>query len=62
MDSMCVMVKGKQTYLGLPRRQWIDRFLEVDPTSNHEELADRDFHIVELGQACEPGSDDDLES
>ena len=62
MDSMCVMVKGKQTYLGLTRRQWIDRFLEVDPTTNHEELAEGDFHIVELGQACEPGSDSDLES
>ena len=52
MDSMCVMVKGKQTYLGLTRRQWIDRFLEVDPTTNHEELAEGDFHIVELAQAC----------
>jgi hypothetical protein len=31
MDSMCVMKKGKQTYLGLTRRQWIDRSLEVDP-------------------------------
>eukprot|EP00966_Prymnesium_polylepis_P137241 3171199-Prymnesium_polylepis.1 len=62
MDSMCVMVKGKQTYLGLTRRQWIDRFLEVDPTTNPEDLTD-DFHIVELGTACEPGSDsDDLES
>ena len=53
MNSMCVTVKGKQTYLGLTRRQWIDRFLEVDPTTNHEELAEGDFHIVELGQACE---------
>eukprot|EP00966_Prymnesium_polylepis_P165047 3816204-Prymnesium_polylepis.1 len=63
MNPMCVMLKGKQTYHGLTRRQWIDRFLEVDPTTNHEELADGDFHIVEFGQACEPGSDDDdLES
>ena len=62
MDSMCVMVKGKQTYLGLTQRQWIDRFLEVDPGTNHEELSEGDFHIVELGQACEPGSDSDLES
>eukprot|EP00966_Prymnesium_polylepis_P201795 4675717-Prymnesium_polylepis.1 len=62
MDSMCVMVKGKQIYLGLTRRQWIDRIIEVDPTTKHEELADGDFHIVELGQACKPGSDDDLES
>ena len=22
MESMCVMVKGKQTYLGLTRHQW----------------------------------------
>ena len=43
------MVKGKQTYLGLTWRQWIDRFLEVDPTTNLEELAEGDFHIVELG-------------
>jgi hypothetical protein len=56
-------LKGKQTYLGLTRRQWIDRFLEVDPSTNPEELAEGDFHIVELGQACEPRSDsDDLES
>eukprot|EP00966_Prymnesium_polylepis_P095725 2217929-Prymnesium_polylepis.1 len=61
MDSMCVMVKGKQTYLGLNRRQWIDRMIKVDPTTNHEELAEGDFHIVEVGQACE-GSDDDLDS
>eukprot|EP00966_Prymnesium_polylepis_P196997 4565168-Prymnesium_polylepis.1 len=40
MDNMCVMVKGKQPYLGLTRCQWIDRFLEVDPTTNHEELAE----------------------
>eukprot|EP00966_Prymnesium_polylepis_P125997 2913362-Prymnesium_polylepis.1 len=60
MDSMCVMIKGKQTYLGLTRRQWIDRILEVDPTTKHEELTEGDFHIVEVGQACE-GSDDDSE-
>eukprot|EP00966_Prymnesium_polylepis_P123818 2863277-Prymnesium_polylepis.1 len=40
MNSMCVMVKGKKTYLGLTRRQWIDRFLEVDPDTNPEELAE----------------------
>ena len=34
MNSMCVMVKGKQTYLGLTRRQWIDRFLDWDPTTD----------------------------
>eukprot|EP00966_Prymnesium_polylepis_P088261 2042663-Prymnesium_polylepis.1 len=56
------MAKGKQTYLGLTRRQWIDRYLEVDPRTSHEELAAGDFHIVELGQACEPRSDDDVES
>jgi hypothetical protein len=38
MDAMCVMVKGKQTYLGLIRRQWIDRFLEVDPSTKPEDL------------------------
>ena len=62
MNSMCVMVKGKQTYQGLTRRQWIDRFLDWDPDTNIEELAEGDFHIVELGKACEPGSDSDLES
>jgi hypothetical protein len=63
MDSMCVMAKGKQTYLNLTRRQWIDRFLDWDPTTDAKELAEGDFHIVELAQACEPGSDDDdLES
>ena len=63
MDSMCVMAKGKQTYLNLTRRQWIDRFLDWDPSTNVKELAEGDFHIVELAQACEPGSDvDDLES
>jgi hypothetical protein len=63
MDSMCVMVKGKQTYLGLNRRQWIDRFLDWDPDTSIEELAEGDFHIVELGMACAcPEDDDDLES
>ena len=63
MDAMCVMVKGKQTYLGLTRHQWIDRCLEVDPSISQDELAEGDFHIVELSKACEPGSDsDDLES
>eukprot|EP00966_Prymnesium_polylepis_P077225 1788867-Prymnesium_polylepis.1 len=47
------MVKGKQTYLGNTRRQWIDRSLEWDPDTNIEELAEGDFHIVELAQACE---------
>eukprot|EP00966_Prymnesium_polylepis_P143518 3313170-Prymnesium_polylepis.1 len=62
MDSMCVMVKGKQTYLGLTQRQWIDRFLEFDPTTNPEDLKE-EFHVVELSMACEPASDsDDLES
>eukprot|EP00966_Prymnesium_polylepis_P261608 6042936-Prymnesium_polylepis.1 len=57
------MAKGKQTYLGLTLRQWTDRFLEVDPSTNLEELAEGDLHIVELGQSCKPGSDsDDLES
>ena len=40
MDSMCVMVKGKQTYQGLTRRQWIDRFLDWNPDANIEELAE----------------------
>eukprot|EP00966_Prymnesium_polylepis_P051591 1194134-Prymnesium_polylepis.1 len=63
MDSMCVMAKGKQTYLGLTRRQWTDRVLEVGASISTEELAEDDFHIVEFGQVCEPGSDsDDLES
>jgi hypothetical protein len=54
--------KGKPTYLGLTRRQWIDRLLEVDPTTKSEEITD-EYHIVEIAQACEPGSDsDDLES
>ena len=52
MDGMCVMVKGKRTYLGLTRRQWQDRFLEWDPDSSIEELAEGEFHIVELGLAC----------
>ena len=51
MDSMCVMVKGKQTYQGLTRRQWIDRYFDWDPDQSIEELEEGDFHIVELGQA-----------
>jgi hypothetical protein len=64
MDSMCVMAKGKQTYLNLTRRQWIDRCLDCDPTTDAKELAEGDVHIVELAQACEPESEeeDDLES
>ena len=58
MDSMCVMNKGKQTYLNLTRRQWIDRFLDWNPAADAKELAEGDFHIVEVAQACEPGSDD----
>ena len=58
MDSMCVMVKGKQTYLGLTRRQWQDRFLDWDPDTSIEELSEGDFHIVELGQACECKEED----
>eukprot|EP00966_Prymnesium_polylepis_P204593 4739843-Prymnesium_polylepis.1 len=49
MNSMCVMAKGKHTFLGLTRRQWIDRFLEADPSTSPEELVEGDFHIVELG-------------
>ena len=55
---MCVMVKGKQTYLGLTRRQWQDRFLDWDPDTSIEELSEGDFHIVELGQACECKEED----
>ena len=63
MDSMCAMHNGKKTYLGLTYRQWIDRFLEVDPTTSVKDLSEGDFHIVELGQACDPRSDsEDLES
>ena len=58
MDSMCVMVKGKQTYLGLTRRQWIDRFLDWDPDTSIEELVEGDFHIVELGVSCACKEDD----
>ena len=53
MDSMCGMNKGKQTYLNLTRRQWIDRFLEWNPATDPKELAEGDFHLVELAQACE---------
>ena len=53
MNSMCTMIKGKQTYKGLTRRQWIDRFLEWNPTTDPNELAEGDFHIVELAEACE---------
>eukprot|EP00966_Prymnesium_polylepis_P041005 951605-Prymnesium_polylepis.1 len=36
---------------------------KVDPNINPDELAEGDFHIAELGQACKPGSEsDDLES
>jgi hypothetical protein len=59
MDSMCSMVKGKQTYLGLTRRQWIDRFLDWDPATSIEDLANGDFHIVELAKSCEMDDDDD---
>ena len=58
MDSMCVMVKGKQTYLGLTRRQWMDRYLDWDPDTNIEELTEGEFHNVELGQACECKEED----
>ena len=34
MNKQCVMKKGKPTYHGLTRRQWIDRLLEVDPTTS----------------------------
>ena len=57
MDSMCVMVKGKQTYEGLTRRQWIDRFLEWNPTTDPKELSEGDFHLVELAEACEAEED-----
>eukprot|EP00966_Prymnesium_polylepis_P288808 6670921-Prymnesium_polylepis.1 len=56
MDSMCVMVKGKQTYQGLTRRQWIDRFLiwcEEKDEASVRELVTGDFHVVELAKACE---------
>ena len=57
MNSMCVMVKGKQTYQGLTRRQWIDRFLEWNPTTDPKELSEGDFHLVELAEACEAEED-----
>ena len=53
MNSMCTMIKGKQTYNGLTRRQWIDRFLDWNPTTDPKELAEGDFHLVELAEACE---------
>eukprot|EP00966_Prymnesium_polylepis_P037920 879707-Prymnesium_polylepis.1 len=63
MDSMCDTKKGYRTYLGLSYRQWIYRFLEVDLATSVEELMKGGFHIVELGKACECGSDtDDLKS
>eukprot|EP00966_Prymnesium_polylepis_P017018 392805-Prymnesium_polylepis.1 len=63
MDSMCAMHNGNTTYLGLTYRQWIYRFLDVDPTTSVEDLRKGGFHIVELGKACECGSDaDDLQT
>eukprot|EP00966_Prymnesium_polylepis_P075144 1743031-Prymnesium_polylepis.1 len=63
MNSLCSTTKGKQTYHGLTRRQWIDRYLDWDPDSNFEELAEGDFHIVELAQTIECMEDkDDLVS
>ena len=63
MNSMCTMIKGKQTYNGLTRRQWIDRFLEWNPTTDPKELSEGDFHLVELTEACESQEDaDDLVS
>jgi hypothetical protein len=59
MNSMCSMNKGKQTYLKLNRRQWVDRILDLDPDVDKKELAEGDFHIVELAQVCEPPDDDD---
>jgi hypothetical protein len=59
MNKMCSTVKGKQTYEGLTRRQWIDRFLEMNPDTSPEELWDADFHIVELGMACECNEKDE---
>ena len=61
-SMMCSMNKGKQTYLKLTRRQWVDRFLESDPTADVKELAEGDFHIVELAQSCEMEDNDDLVS
>ena len=58
MNSMCVMVKGKQTYEGLTRRQWIDRFLDWNPDTNIEELAEGDYHVVELAEVCECKEED----
>ena len=46
INSMCRMKKGKQTYLDLTRRQWVDRLLESDPTVDVKEIAEGDFHIV----------------
>ena len=64
MDSMCTTVKNKQTYMNLTRRQWLDRFLELNPSTEIKDLAEGDFHIVELAQAClcPPEDEDDLES
>ena len=64
MDSMCTTVKNKQTYMTLTRRQWLDRFLELNPSTEIKDLAEGDFHIVELAQAClcPPEDEDDLES
>ena len=52
INSLCSTTKGKQTYHGLTRRQWIDRYLDWDPDTSIEELAEGEFHIVELGLAC----------
>ena len=61
MDAKCIMKKGKLTYMDLTRKQWIDRLLQVDPDLKPEEIKD-DYHIYEIAQACEPGSDSELES
>ena len=53
MDSLCLKVKGKQTYQGLTRKQWQNRYLDWDPDQDIEELSDPSYHIVELAQLCE---------
>ena len=63
MDSLCEMKKGKSTFEGLTKQQWVHLLLQYQPDFREKKKEVDALHIVQIAKILEGGdSDSDLES
>ena len=63
MDSLCEMKKGKSTFEGLSKQQWVNLLLQYQPDFRDKKKEVDALHMVEIAKILEGrDSDSDLES